>query len=85
MSKYTVGEATYVCNGCEYGPSCSGHKMKVLMDCSTDTYIVEVGARSGAYDENYIHAIMKCLTPPEPEPADHSLGLRQNKWVSDEV
>ena len=81
MSKYTVGEATYVCNGCEMS-GCPGHAMKVLMDCSTDSYIVEVdGVGWGAYDENYVHALMKCLTPPEP--ADHGLGLRQNKWLKE--
>lgn len=62
MSKYTVGEATYTCNGCEFNYGCPGHKMKVLMDCSTDHYIVEVdGEHRESLDENYVHALINCL------------------------
>lgn len=62
MSKYLVGEHEYQCEGCEFGPKCPRHKMRVTMDISTDFYIVEVdGIRTNFYHENYVHALLKCL------------------------
>lgn len=62
MSRYVVGETEYQCGGCEFGPNCPGHKMKVLMDCSTDTYIIEVdGKHFDSVYEDTLHAIIRCI------------------------